>query len=62
MLPWPQVPTIDVETQGSGPSMSLGQLAAYFEAPQQQRERLVNVVSCSLQGTLLEVSELAAAP
>ena len=50
-----QVPTIDVETQEPGPRMSLGQLADYFAQPPDKRGRLVNVVSCSLAGTALEV-------
>lgn len=57
------VPTIDVETQQSGPRMTLQQWADYF-APQpgsvpsgrlQRRRPLLNVVSLSLAGTPLEV-------
>ena len=71
VLPWQaQVPTIDVATQGSGPSLALRDLASYLEAQQAQqaqqaggggahgaarRGRLLNVVSLSLAGTALEV-------
>ena len=64
------MPTIDVATQGSGPRLTLHQLATYLAQqarqggpPQKPRatsqppepERLLNVVSLSLAGTSLEV-------
>lgn len=57
------VPTIDVETQQSGPRMKLQQWADYFAHPPgsvpsgrpRRRRPLLNVVSLSLAGTPLEV-------
>ena len=56
------VPTIDVETQQSGPRMTLAQWAAYFAQPpgccpagRRRRQPLLNVVSLSLSGTPLQV-------
>ena len=65
-----QVPTIDVATQGSGPRLTLRQLADYLAQQAQQAgspqpagpprrgtpppDRLLNVVSLSLAGTELE--------
>ncbi len=48
-----RVPTIDVESQTSGPRMTLAEWAQYYEAG--EKERLLNVVSLSLAGTPLEV-------
>ncbi|KAK9919141.1 hypothetical protein WJX75_009671 [Coccomyxa subellipsoidea] len=55
------VPTIDVETQESGPRMTLGQWADYFAQPpsgvpsgRRRRQPLLNVVSLSLAGTHLQ--------
>ena len=51
------VPTINVETQRSGPRMTLGAWAAYFGAPAAQRlPPLLNVVSLQLAGTPLQAS------
>jgi len=47
------VPIIDVESQMSGPRMTLAEWAQYYEAG--EKERLLNVVSLSLAGTPLEV-------
>lgn len=57
------VPTISVETQQSGPRMTLGQWAEYFEQQpgsgdprgRHRRQPLLNVVSLSLAGTPLQV-------
>ena len=49
-----RVPTIDVETQTSGPRMTLSEWAQYYESS--KKERLLNVVSLSLAGTPLQVS------
>lgn len=48
-----RVPTIDVETQTSGPRMTLAEWARYFDSD--EKERLLNVVSLSLAGTPLQV-------
>ncbi len=56
------VPTINVETQGSGLRMTLRQWADYFAQPpgscpagRSSRHPLLNVVSLSLAGTPLQV-------
>ena len=49
-----RVPTIDVETQTSGPRMTLSEWAQYYESS--EKARLLNVVSLSLAGTPLQVS------
>ena len=56
------VPTINVETQGSGLRMTLRQWADYFAQPpgscpagRSSRQPLLNVVSLSLAGTPLQV-------
>jgi len=57
------VPTINVETQQSGPRMTLGQWAEYFGLQpvngdprgRHRRQPLLNVVSLSLAGTPLQV-------
>ncbi len=56
----PQVPTIDVVTQESGPRLTLSQLADYLaqqaqQAQQGRQTRLLNVTSLVLAGTPLEV-------
>ncbi len=52
------VPTINVETQRSGPRMTLGAWAAYFGAPAPQRQPpLLNVVSLQLAGTPLQARQ-----
>ncbi len=48
-----RVPTIDVETQTSGPRMMLAEWAQYYNAA--EKDRLLNVVSLSLAGTPLQV-------
>ena len=48
-----RVPTIDVETQTSGPRMTLAEWAQYFASA--EKDRLLNVVSLSLAGTPLQV-------
>lgn len=49
-----EIPTIDVETQGEGPMMSLRDLKAYFDTPEKNRSRLLNVVSFNLGYTALD--------
>ena len=48
-----RVPTIDVETQASGPRMTLAEWGRYYDSD--EKERLLNVVSLSLAGTPLQV-------
>ena len=48
-----RVPTIDVETQTSGPRMTLAEWAQYYDSD--EKDRLLNVVSLSLAGTPLQV-------
>lgn len=45
------VPTFDVATQTSGPSMTVEELAEYHEQDSSKRLRLINVVSLSLADT-----------
>ena len=45
------IPTIDVNTQEEGPSMSFVQLKEYFSKPRAKRNRLLNVVSFNLGET-----------
>eukprot|EP00890_Picochlorum_soloecismus_P006256 jgi/Picsp_1/6631/NSC_03974-R1_domain-containing histone demethylation protein 1 len=45
------IPTIDVEKQEEGPSMSFLQLKEYFSKPRRKRDRLLNVVSFNLGDT-----------
>lgn len=49
-----EIPTIDVETQGEGPMMSLRDLKEYFGTPERNRSRLLNVVSFNLGYTGLD--------
>lgn len=45
------IPTIDVNTQEEGPSMTFLQLKEYFSKPRRKRDRLLNIVSFNLGET-----------
>lgn len=50
------VHTIDVETQDSGPMLTLQDITKYYNKPPESRERLLNIVSLLLAGTPFEDS------
>jgi hypothetical protein len=54
--PGTKVPTLNCETQQTGPRLSLADWVRYFGSPaKRQRQPLLNVVSLSLAGTQLQV-------